>query len=41
MKRQNPKIERVALALREYCQKQGWRIAGEYVDHETGGRPKR
>jgi DNA invertase Pin-like site-specific DNA recombinase len=59
MKRQNPKIERVALyarvstkdgrqdtenqliALREYCQKQGWEIAGEYVDHETGGTSKR
>jgi DNA invertase Pin-like site-specific DNA recombinase len=59
MKRQNPKIERVALyarvstkdsrqdtenqliALREYCQKQGWEIAREYVDHETGGTSKR
>ena len=25
----------------EYCQKQGWAIAGEYVDHETGGTSKR
>ena len=29
------------IALREYCQKQGWQIAGEYVDHETGGSAKR
>lgn len=27
--------------LREYCQKQGWEIAGEYVDHESGGTSKR
>jgi DNA invertase Pin-like site-specific DNA recombinase len=27
--------------LREYCSKQGWEIAGEYVDHETGGTSKR
>jgi DNA invertase Pin-like site-specific DNA recombinase len=29
------------IALREYCSKQGWEIAGEYVDHETGGTSKR
>ncbi len=28
------------IALREYCRKQGWEIAGEYVDHETGGTSK-
>jgi DNA invertase Pin-like site-specific DNA recombinase len=27
--------------LREYCLNQGWEIAGEYVDHETGGHSKR
>jgi DNA invertase Pin-like site-specific DNA recombinase len=29
------------LTLRGYCAKQGWEIAGEYVDHETGGTSKR
>jgi DNA invertase Pin-like site-specific DNA recombinase len=29
------------MALREYCAKQGWEIAGEYVDHETGGTSRR
>jgi len=29
------------IALREYCAKQGWEIAAEYVDHETGGTSKR
>ena len=33
--------ENQLIALREYCQKQGWDIAGEYVDHETGGTSKR
>jgi DNA invertase Pin-like site-specific DNA recombinase len=33
--------ENQLIALREYCQKQGWQIAGEYVDHETGATPKR
>jgi DNA invertase Pin-like site-specific DNA recombinase len=33
--------ENQLIALREYCQKQGWEIAGEYVDHETGGTSKR
>jgi DNA invertase Pin-like site-specific DNA recombinase len=28
------------IALREYCAKRGWEIAGEYVDHETGGTSK-
>jgi DNA invertase Pin-like site-specific DNA recombinase len=28
-------------ALREYCAKQGWEIAEEYVDQETGGTSKR
>jgi DNA invertase Pin-like site-specific DNA recombinase len=28
-------------ALRDYCGKQGWKITGEYVDHETGGTPRR
>ncbi len=27
--------------LRDYCRKQGWKIAGEYVDRESGGTPKR
>jgi DNA invertase Pin-like site-specific DNA recombinase len=29
------------IALREYCSKQRWEIASEYVDHETGGTSKR
>jgi DNA invertase Pin-like site-specific DNA recombinase len=33
--------ENQLIALREYCGKQGWRIVGEYVDHETGGTSKR
>jgi DNA invertase Pin-like site-specific DNA recombinase len=33
--------ENQLLALREYCAKQGWQIAAEYVDHETGGTSKR
>jgi DNA invertase Pin-like site-specific DNA recombinase len=33
--------ENQLIALREYCAKQGWEIAGEYVDHETGGTSKR
>lgn len=33
--------ENQLIALREDCAKQGWRIAGEYVDHETGGTAKR
>jgi DNA invertase Pin-like site-specific DNA recombinase len=33
--------ENQLIALREYCQKQGWEIAAEYVDHETGGTSKR
>jgi DNA invertase Pin-like site-specific DNA recombinase len=33
--------ENQLIALREYCSKQGWEIAGEYVDHETGGTSKR
>jgi DNA invertase Pin-like site-specific DNA recombinase len=33
--------ENQLIALRKYCQKQGWEIAGEYVDHETGGTSKR
>jgi DNA invertase Pin-like site-specific DNA recombinase len=33
--------ENQLIALREYCQKQGWEIASEYVDHETGGTSKR
>jgi len=27
------------IQLRDYCAKQGREIAGEYIDHETGGRP--
>ena len=34
-------VENQLLALREYCGKQGWEIAEEYVDHETGGHSKR
>ncbi|HEV3332495.1 MAG TPA: recombinase family protein [Bryobacteraceae bacterium] len=33
--------ENQLLALREYCAKQGWTIAEEYVDHETGRTSKR
>jgi DNA invertase Pin-like site-specific DNA recombinase len=33
--------ENQLLALREYCAKQGWAIAAEYVDHETGGHSRR
>jgi DNA invertase Pin-like site-specific DNA recombinase len=33
--------ENQLIALREYCAKQGWAIASEYVDHETGGTSKR
>ena len=33
--------ENQLIALREYCAKQCWEIAGEYVDHETGGTSKR
>ena len=33
--------ENQLIALREYCVKQGWEIAEEYVDHETGGTSKR
>src|SRR5215831_10806692 len=33
--------ENQLIALREYCSKQGWEIAGEYVDHETGGTSRR
>ena len=33
--------ENQLIALREYCRKQGWQIAAEYVDHETGGTAKR
>jgi DNA invertase Pin-like site-specific DNA recombinase len=33
--------ENQLIALRGYCVKQGWSIAGEYVDHETGGTAKR
>jgi DNA invertase Pin-like site-specific DNA recombinase len=33
--------ENQLIALREYCVKQGWAIAGEYVDQETGGTSKR
>jgi predicted site-specific integrase-resolvase len=33
--------EKQLIALRDYCSKQGWEIAGEYVDHETGGTSKR
>jgi len=34
-------LENQLIALREYSGKQGWEIAGEYVDHETGGTSKR
>lgn len=27
--------------LRAFCRKQGWRIAGEYVDRDSGGKPDR
>ena len=33
--------ENQLIALREFCEKQRWKIVGEYVDHETGGTSKR
>ena len=33
--------ENQLIALREYCVKQGWVIAGEYVDHDSGGHSRR
>ena len=33
--------ENQLIALRDYCGKQGWEIAGEYVDHETGRTSER
>src|SRR5579872_3868321 len=33
--------ENQLIALRDYCAKQGWAIAEEYVDHETGGHSRR
>jgi DNA invertase Pin-like site-specific DNA recombinase len=33
--------ENQLIQLREYCRKQGWAIAGEYVDHESGGTSTR
>lgn len=33
--------ENQLIALREYCAKQGWEVASEYVDHETGGHSRR
>jgi DNA invertase Pin-like site-specific DNA recombinase len=33
--------ENQLIALRDYWTKQGWKISGEYVDHETGGTSKR
>jgi DNA invertase Pin-like site-specific DNA recombinase len=33
--------ENQMVQLREYAKKQGWAIAGEYVDHESGGTSKR
>jgi DNA invertase Pin-like site-specific DNA recombinase len=33
--------ENQLIALREYSEKQGWAIAAEYIDHETGGTSKR
>jgi DNA invertase Pin-like site-specific DNA recombinase len=33
--------ENQLIALREYCAEQGWKIAAEYVDHETGGHSRR
>jgi DNA invertase Pin-like site-specific DNA recombinase len=33
--------ENQLIQLRDYCVRAGWKIAGEYVDHETGGHSKR
>ena len=33
--------ENQLIQLREYCRKQEWTVAGEYVDHESGGTSKR
>jgi DNA invertase Pin-like site-specific DNA recombinase len=33
--------ENQPITLREYCSKQGWEIAGEYVDHESEGHSRR
>jgi DNA invertase Pin-like site-specific DNA recombinase len=27
--------------LREYCERQGWEVVAEYIDHESGGTSKR
>ena len=29
------------IALRDFANKHGWRIAAEYVDHDSGGKPNR
>jgi DNA invertase Pin-like site-specific DNA recombinase len=33
--------ENQLIQLREYCEKQGWQIAAEYVDHDSGGHSRR
>jgi DNA invertase Pin-like site-specific DNA recombinase len=36
---QNPEVQ--LRELREYCQRRGWEIAGEYIDHMSGAREQR
>jgi DNA invertase Pin-like site-specific DNA recombinase len=33
--------ENQLIQLRQYCKKQGWKIAATYVDHESGGHSRR
>jgi len=33
--------ENQLIALRDYCSKQGWKVTGDYVDHESGGHSRR
>jgi DNA invertase Pin-like site-specific DNA recombinase len=34
-------VENQLHQLREFCQRQGWTLIHEYMDHETGGSPDR
>lgn len=36
---QDPEVQ--LRELRQYCQRRGWEIAGEYIDHMSGGRERR
>lgn len=39
--RDRQEVENQLRELRAYSQKQGWKIVGEYVDHESGGKADR